>query len=648
MIRVLICFLSSIVLSGQISSLLGQDLSAYVVDVTNMGDGTISQARIEAERQAASGGLPFRSYRKGEIAKFVGRYTPPELPEDKKDGFLYGLAVFSDDGCTVTVNGSPIHVRAGRGQHLPSLGESFHVLPIALAPSKPIDIIVDYMNTIYVTGEGQPPDIDGLTLFLYLIPVGIAVDANRDGEIVFEGESRDTTSTDKPFRFWINDDQDGIPNDERDVVPPAENDYADGTIQTMRDLEDFARLYLRIGALRDWIVDGTFEIGLRFSDASGESATINVYKCTDSDGSTAYLTDEETALAQVSGQDAQAIGQVTSGDPLMLPADFWTGSTEQNSTKCLLFEGSGEGKGQLVLTIHRADGTKIAEGPGVWLDLMNIKKMYERATATPESIRPPHDYILEYPPDPHITYIRSNGETFEPPTDEAKQVIVFVHGINGPGGGGAAESYSGWVNVSETIFKRLWHQGYKGRFAFYKWPALTPAFPFEYNDSEYRGFKSGRGLAHFLASFPAHYRKSLYSFSQGAVVCGAALTVYNGAVDDYVLSQAAIPAGCYDASDSINNYDLFDQREQQSPTPDTTDDLGYRGYLSGLNVSGSVVSFYNTVDYALKTGQEGGINVSWEGNQLDYKPNAFTGRSYKYEADVWVGGSDRVAMLLDK
>ena len=82
--------------------------------------------------------------------------------------------------------------------------------------------------------------------------------------------------------------------------------------------------------------------------------------------------------------------------------------------------------------------------------------------------------------------------------------------------------------------------------------------------------------------------------------------MYNGAVDNYVLSQAAIPAGCYDASDSINNYDLFDQREQQSPTPDTAAELGYRGYLGGLNVSGSVVSFYNIGDYALKTGQAGG------------------------------------------
>ncbi len=160
-----------------------------------------------------------------------------------------------------------------------------------------------------------------------------------------------------------------FPNDERDVVPPAENDYADGTMQTVRDLEDFARLHIRLDGLREQVLDGTFKIGLKFSDVSGESATINVYKCTDPDGSAAYLTDEEAALAQVSGQDAQAIGQVTSGDPLMFPASFWTGSSEQNSTKCLLFEGSGEGKAQLVLSIHKADGTKIAESGGCWLDL---------------------------------------------------------------------------------------------------------------------------------------------------------------------------------------------------------------------------------------------------------------------------------------
>ena len=187
------------------------------------------------------------------------------------------------------------------------------MLPVALGPGETVDITIDYRNTIYATIPGQPPDIDGLTFFLYLIPVAIAVDANRDGDIVFEGDSRDITSRDKPFRFWMNDDHDGIPNDERDVVPPAESDYADDTIQTMRDLEDFARLYLRIGALRDRVADGTFKIGLKFSDVSGESATINVYKCTDPDRTRRLFNRRRGGAGKVSGQDAQAIGQVTSG-----------------------------------------------------------------------------------------------------------------------------------------------------------------------------------------------------------------------------------------------------------------------------------------------------------------------------------------------
>ena len=143
------------------------------------------------------------------------------------------------------------------------------------------------------------------------------------------------------------------------------------------------------------------------------------------------------------------------------------------------------------------------------LDLKNVKKMYVRAKAIPEFIEYPRNYILKYPPEPEIGFVGDpNGHPFEAPSDEARQVIIFVHGINGPGGGDAADSYNSWVNMSETVFKRLWHQGYKGRLASYKWPALTPAFPFEFNDSEYRAWKSGRGLAALVNSFPAASRRT--------------------------------------------------------------------------------------------------------------------------------------------
>jgi hypothetical protein len=209
-------------LIGQISSLFGQQITTIIHDVSDMADGSITQDRLEAERQIVSGSLPYRSYGKEGSRTFSGKYVPPELPEEKKGRFVYGLALFSDDGCNVKVNGNLVHERLGKGQHLPNINDSFHVLQTALAPGEPTDITVDYSNTIYDDDPDSSdyPDIDGCTLFLYLIPAGIAVDANRDGTIAFSGDSRDTTSQDAPFRFWINDDNDGLPNSEVTQLVP--------------------------------------------------------------------------------------------------------------------------------------------------------------------------------------------------------------------------------------------------------------------------------------------------------------------------------------------------------------------------------------------------------------------------------------------
>ena len=235
-------------LPGQLPSLFGQGVATLIHDVSDMADGSVTQARLEAQRQAASGDLAYRSYTKGDPSSFSGKYTPPELPDEKKGRFVYGLALFSDDGCNVTVNGSLIHQRMGQGQHLPNIGDSFHVLKTALAPGEPIDITVDYSNIIYDDDPDSPgyPDIDGCTLFLYLLPAGIAVDANRDGTIAFSGEARDTTSQDAPFRFWSNDDNDFGDSDHADAV--LKDSSFD--INSLRDLEDYARLHIYLGGCK--------------------------------------------------------------------------------------------------------------------------------------------------------------------------------------------------------------------------------------------------------------------------------------------------------------------------------------------------------------------------------------------------------------
>jgi hypothetical protein len=62
-----------------------------------------------------------------------------------------------------------------------------------------------------------------------------------------------------------------------------------------------------------------------------------------------------------------------------------------------------------------------------------------------------------------------------------------------------------WYNFSETMFKRLYWQGYQGQFAALRWPTRSEdseIFPqmgyITYNRSEYIGFKSGTGAAAYL------------------------------------------------------------------------------------------------------------------------------------------------------
>ena len=605
---------------AQTTTLLSQSVASLVRDVSEIGDGSVTQARIEASRQAANGNLPYRSFEEGDRRSFAGQYTPPQLPDDKNGRFVYGLALFSDDGSSVSVLGNPIHQLLGRGQHLPSLADSFHVLPVALAPEDPVDITVDYSNIIYDDDPRSAgyPDIDGATLFLYLIPAGIAVDANRDGKIVFSGETRDTTGPESPFRFWINDDNDGSPASEGDVIGPIFTDYQDGFMLSARDLEDFARLHLFFGAFEKELTAGTFRIGLKFKTVEG-TPRIRVYKSTDTGGSDSYLKDDQAAFAQISDPDAATLGEVADGSPLLLPVNFWSNSP--GATKCLLFEAGGEGKGELIMTINKSAGVQIGEVPGVWLDLKNIKKMYQRGTAQPDGIPAPHSS----PTGPFAgpTYVLSDP-LFENDSAEEKKAVVFVHGWS--------MTYDAYRNSSETMFKRLWHQGFKGRFCSFRWDPLVGSearlYAGEYNRSEHRAFLYGQALRQFVESIKEGIPAiSLLGHSMGNIVCGSALQ-QGLTVQNYLLLEGAVPAGCYDESGGdgaggVNGYDRFWEEEEDRPTPDYhAVNKGYRGFLTSISSNAQLVNFHNRLDFALATGTKFFFfEANWEKNQVDYKPD---------------------------
>ena len=473
-----------------------------------------------------------------------------------------------------------------------------------------------------------------------LVPVDIAVDANRDGFIKFAGnhdspevfgKSKDKTEQNKPFRFWVNNDNDGTIASEADTVPALVPDYLDGIIKSRRDLEDFVRLQVHIGVLHETLESGEIKLAFEWRNTGGTAPKVKLYRA--KDAGTGYLEDSSTALAMTIAPFCNTLGEVSAGTPFFLPEGFWTRTSPYSNVPAtlpsawFLFEGSSEGKGQLVLTLWKGE-RRIGEGAGVWLELMDIRKMYERARSSPvDGFDAPYDYMTT-PPEPNVGYniYAGDGYLFQRSPDEEKTAVVFVHGWN--------VTWDSYHSSSETMFKRLWHKGYKGRFCAFRWPTLA-GFPMEhYNTSEYRAWKYGFALKAYVDSLPNDYTVNIAAHSMGNVVAGSALKS-GMSISNYAMMQAAIPAGCYDASAGVNNYERFTNAEVLNPTPDDASDLGCRGYLAG--VSGRLVNFYNVDDFTLTDGTLPVLGeVSWEKNQVTYKPDANAtlhgNRIYDYDA----------------
>jgi len=244
--------------------------------------------------------------------------------------------------------------------------------------------------------------------------------------------------------------------------------------------------------------------------------------------------------------------------------------------------------------------------------MRDIKSMYEQIHIDDVSDDTPNTLTATYKTDVTLASDES----------EAKQLIVFVHGWRM----GQWDYYS----FSETMFKRLWWQGYQGRFASLRWRTLShddywlPLADFaSYNKSEFRAHQSGSAAANYLnwlrGRFP-DYTISVCAHSMGNIVMMQALKADLAAgrqdIDNYVLMQAAVPAHCYDTT--LPDYPPFVAAEAGSPTPDT-----YRGYPGAISeaLRGQIVNFFNTNDYALATGAILGKSVCWDGNELSYKPD---------------------------
>ncbi len=456
-----------------------------------------------------------------------------------------------------------------------------------------------------------------------VIQTAIAVDNNRDGSLSFDLD--DQTSPAHPFTFWVNEDDDGTPIDEDDQVGSSRRDYEDMTILSRRDLEDFERLHINIDGPTDAIKNGQILVGLRWKNTVGTPA-INIYRAVETDGATKYLTDLTVAGRQVPAlaycrsipnRDGN-YASVDTRTTFIFKPSFWSGLSASGGKNYLLFEGAGTGFGRLDIVLVKPNGIEIHVAEGVWIKLNNVKSMYQRVKVKPRDpggIPAPFLSGTTFDVNNSGTEPADDGYPFIASTDEAKSALVFVHGSN--------ISYETAMSNAETMYKRLYWQGYQGRLVLFYWDTLVGSWdgslPAHYNLNEYRALKYGWALKNYVeGNLPANYVHNVVGHSLGAGVIVSALqkriaengsTIPGMTARNVILMQAAMPASCFDPNAAT--LDQLVALENPQSTPDFSEQLGYRGLIAS-SVNATLFNVHNRDDWVL------GL---WINNQMNTKPD---------------------------
>lgn len=457
-----------------------------------------------------------------------------------------------------------------------------------------------------------------------LMPISIAVDANRDGNITFD--EKDDTSVEKPYRFWINNDNDIGDNEAATDNNPEEGnvDLADDSIDCLRDLEDFTRLRLNIGNAAVLLERNDVELGFRFINVTYGSPAIRIYYADDQySGSLTYLKDNEKATAQVIL--ANSVWRFDTKSPFEpLPKILINGLlsekiSPQNPVLHLLFEATSTGDGNLAMVFKLKNGSELVV-PMVAMKLAPISNMYEHWTVGDSN----SVAVSSIPDTPTKT---PDSGTYSETSPEEADCIVFVHGWR----------LRPWETryFGDTSYKRLWHAGFKGRFFTFSWPTEytprrmgtfwdllgnPPTDADNYADSEEKAYHSAAGLKQLLTSLKSKYgyeKINLFAHSMGNIVVSEAMLLHSKIsgggrlLNKYVACQTAMAAHAYDTSATTRSVSVYNRYTWDTPENYAINPYTCEPYFKNITNVGAVTNFYNELDNAL---------AGWIKGQ-DLKPN---------------------------
>lgn len=377
----------------------------------------------------------------------------------------------------------------------------------------------------------------------------IATDVNGDGVVNF-ADRVDRTSTNAPFTFWINDDND-VGNDDaaedQEVTSVSLTDSVSTSIDSLRDLEDFARLQFRIdGMPGNFVTNVNLQTRIYITNLVG-TPQLRIFRSVEADGGIGYLTNTATGTAQ---KAKEPFGVLNSGNPIVLTASNWQTESSNRFFLPMIFEGVSTGRCVIVFGLASNTGPLLVTSRPFYLDLQPVTSLYEHWTVGDNTTNT-WDKI------PNRATRTADSAVFGiPATTAERDYILFVHGWR----------MKPWERRSfaSTGFKRLWQLGYRGRYGLFSWPTDWVDDPLwqmlldqqNYDRSERRAWNSAIGLERLLVDLNRNYagRVRMMAHSMGNVVASEALRLKGlnpnrpPVLHTYVASQAATVAHAYDAT----------------------------------------------------------------------------------------------------
>jgi hypothetical protein len=449
------------------------------------------------------------------------------------------------------------------------------------------------------------------------------VDANHDGTMDFTYGGPDQTSTSRPFRFWVNDNQDsgddggnfGIPGAAKpdgftqiqEPLSVSELYYSyfwfnpnpsDWIVHGRRDLVDFFPVYLNIGSL---FQSNALSAGISVTDTNWQ------FVLSQADG---VLRFTETPLTptnymnflrdtNMSGLLADAPLTTISPTGIALTNAF-INFIGTNNGGIILVEAATNTTAPLVLTIYH--GTNQIAQTQLYLSISGVEQMFRHKNlmVNPNDIAP-------------VDRLTDASVPNEP--DTIGKNFVFLHGYN--------------VNTNEArgvaadMYKRMYWSGSHAKFWAVTWEGADSQlsvkgetlFTPNYHTNVVNAFITAPRLSSFISTLTDSGPVVAAAHSLGNMVVLSAISDWNASISQYFMLDAAVPVEAIDPaavtnfmvySTGLNNWPPYTNRLYPTswhllfPTNDARSTLTWNNRLGNLG-SVDIYNFYSTGEEVLRT-----------------------------------------------